>query len=324
MPFLSRLLALSAVILPLASAQLRPPDPLDALGIGDLSLPADQKQAIRVLMLANRKEDAEKLLVDIIAKTSDARDARILLGRLEYFNKKPAGAVKQLLKADESQRLSAKDRLLLALAYKANREPQLALAEFQKLVGKEPGNPEYLYWIGRTELDTRNPEKAIPVFRKLIAQSPDYLRAYESLGVALEQQGYKDGALATYKEAVKRDEKLHACPPWLYLNLGALQQQSNQLKEAEASLRAAIRCAPLAPAHYRLGLVLQDTKRIDEAIEQYRLAIGLQPGYSPPYYVLARLYSLKGESAKAAQALDAFRHLSAKEQESPKRLSPTP
>ena len=304
-------LTLSAWLLPWSFAQMpAAPDPLDALGVRDLSLPADQKQAIRVLLLANRKDDAERLLADIVLKTPDSFDSRILLARMEYLNKKPADAARQLAKADELQRLSTKDRLLLGFAYKANREPQRAIAEFQKLVAKEPGNPEYLYWIGRTELDARNPEKSIPVFRKLIAQNPDYLRAYESLGVALEQQGDKAGALAIYKDGVKRDEKLHACPPWLYLNLGALQQDANQLKVAEASLRAAIRCAPLAQSHYRLGLLLQDTKRTDEAIEQYRLAIGLQPGYSPPYYVLARLYKMKGESAKAAQALDAFRHLS--------------
>jgi tetratricopeptide (TPR) repeat protein len=304
--------SLTAFILPLSFAQIpSAPDPLDALGIRDLSLPADQKQAIRILMLTNRKDDAEKLLVDIIAKTPDVSDARILLARIEYLNKKPGEAAKQFLKADELQHLSARDRLILALAYKANREPQLAIGEFQKLVAKEPDNPEYLYLMGRTQLDTRNPEKAIPVFRKLIAQHPDYMRAYESLGVALEQQSDKNGALAVYKEGVKRDEKLHACPAWLYLNLGALQQESNQWKDAESSLRTAIGCAPLAQAHYRLGLVLQETKRIDEAIEQYRLAIGLQPGYAPPYYVLSRLYTLKGESAKAAQALDAFRHLSA-------------
>ncbi len=322
MPFLCRLLALGAILLP-APAQ-PPPDPLEALGIRELALPVDQKQAVRVLMLAGKNDDAEKLLADIIAKTPDARDARILLGRLEYFNRKPAGAVRQLLKAGELQPLSAKDRELLAFAYKANHQPQLAIAELQKLVAKEPGNPEYPYWIGRTEMDARNPHGAVAVFRKMIAQSPDYLRAYESLGMALEQEGEKDAAVAIYQQGVKRDEKLHACPAWLYLNFGALQQERNELKEAEANLRASLRCAPLAPAHYKLGLVLQDTNRIDGAIEQYRLAIGLQPGYSPPYYLLARLYRIQGDSAKAEQAMDAFRHVSEREQETLKRLNPPP
>jgi tetratricopeptide (TPR) repeat protein len=304
--------------------QLQPADPLEALGIRDLSLQPEQQQAIRVLLLSGKEDEAEKLLLDIVGKNPKGWDARVLLARMEYLNRKPGAAVEQLRAADAIRSLPPQDRLLLAFACRAIRKPDLAIAELKKLSAQDPKNPEYPYWIGRTESDNRDPEHAIATLRKVVSDHPDYFPAYEALGIALERQGKDEAAIRAYQDGIQRDKALHACPPRLYLNLGALQQDLDRSKEAEENLRQSLQCGPTAQAHYRLGVLLQNSERMDDAIEQFRLAIGLQPGYSPPYYNLAGLYRLKGEKDKAEQALKAFRDVSAKEQETRKDLNPRP
>lgn len=318
------LLAPMQVAMSAPQTQLGSADPLEKLGIRDLALPADQQQAIRVLLLSGNENEAEKLLLDVISNDPKAWDARILLARMEYLNRKPEGAVEQLRAADAARPLTPQDRLLLVFAYKAARQPDPAIQELKKLSAQDPKNPQYPYWIGRTESENRQSDRAVQTLQKLVSDHPDYLRAYEALGIALEALGEKERAIGAYQRGVNRSRVLHECPASIFMNLGALQQDLDRTKEAEENLRESIKCGPTAQAHYRLGVLLQNSGREDAAIEQFRLAIGLQPGYSPPYYNLARLYRSKGEKDKADQALEAFRHVSAKEKDIQKSLSPPP
>ena len=84
--------------------------------------------------------------------------------------------------------------------------------------------------------------------------------------------------IAQYKEIVKSQEKIHATPA--------------ELDRATRSVRMAGRSNPyfkieidpkLAKAHYNLGIVLYDQKKLDEAIACFRRVIQLDPKYAYAY-----------------------------------------
>jgi protein O-GlcNAc transferase len=64
----------------------------------------------------------------------------------------------------------------------------------------------------------------------------------------------------------------------VFVNLGELLRQGNQLVEAERCLRQAVVMAPqLAEAHYNLGVVFGQQERDPEAIDCYQTVLRLQP-----------------------------------------------
>jgi Fe-S cluster biosynthesis and repair protein YggX len=56
-------------------------------------------------------------------------------------------------------------------------------------------------------------------------------------------------------------------------------------------------------AHYRLGGLLQEDKRYDEAIESFRRTLELSPQFSKVYSLLAQCLVAKGETVEAVKTL---------------------
>jgi tetratricopeptide (TPR) repeat protein len=69
----------------------------------------------------------------------------------------------------------------------------------------------------------------------------------------------------------------------LWLNLGTMQENTNQLGPAADAFKKAIELdAGNAAAHYSLGSVYDTQKHYDEAIEEYRRALVLDPALADP------------------------------------------
>jgi len=166
-----------------------------------------------------------------------------------------------------------------------------------------------------------------------VAKLPTNPYAQADLGVALDQQGDEEGALARYTEALrlKPDLKdLHHAHDDMGLALAklgrvpearaefelALRYQPNfaqahsdlgnvlrlegRLGDAEAEFREAIRIQPdLAVAWLNLGLVCTAGGRWPEAIAAYRQAEALQPGEAETHLRLADVLAQSGRLPEA-------------------------
>jgi predicted O-linked N-acetylglucosamine transferase (SPINDLY family) len=96
-------------------------------------------------------------------------------------------------------------------------------------------------------------------------------------GVALQQAGRLDKAIAAYQRAIARAPD-DACA---HNNLGSALREQGRLDAAIAAFRRAIELDPaLAPAHANLGVALADQGKVFQAIASLRRSIALEPHFA--------------------------------------------
>jgi len=137
---------------------------------------------------------------------------------------------------------------------------------------------------------------AIPELKKAIDLDPQFIKAYLALAAIYEVR--KDGAkaMSTYQEIIQRDPENATA----YLRLGVLLNNLDRPDEALEPLRAAWRLdRSNARTASAIGKALQATGMLETAELMYEEAIKLDPQLSGPFYDLAvlRFNSARYESA---------------------------
>jgi tetratricopeptide (TPR) repeat protein len=133
-------------------------------------------------------------------------------------------------------------------------------------------------------------DQAIEHFQHGIELAPSMALAYDNLGLCYYDQNENALASDNYKNAIELDRNSAHPSAWPYLNLAITVLFLDQLTDAEENLHSAIRLDPgLAQAHFRLGLVLEDSGRAEDAIIEPRQEARLDASYPEPY--LARRVS---------------------------------
>ena len=117
----------------------------------------------------------------------------------------------------------------------------------------------------------------VTLYTATLTKNPGCWMAHYNLGIALNDQGDADGAIAHYRQAIE----LRPSYAEAHYNLGRLLVQKGQLDDAIAHYEKALEINPAdAEAHNNLGVALFANGRVDEAIAHYRKALAIQPGYA--------------------------------------------
>jgi tetratricopeptide (TPR) repeat protein len=117
----------------------------------------------------------------------------------------------------------------------------------------------------------------VTLYTATLTKNPGCWMAHYNLGIALNDQGDTDKAIAHYRRAVE----LRPGYAEAHYNLGRLLVQKGQLEDAIAHYERALEGNPAdAEAHNNLGATLFATGRVDEAMAHYRKAIAIQPDYA--------------------------------------------
>jgi len=140
-------------------------------------------------------------------------------------------------------------------------------------------------------------------WRQAIETKPDFVDAYNHLGMLLKGLGCLPEAEAIYRQLLSIRPDLAEASN----NLGAVLYDLGRLHDAEAAYRQALAIrADYAQAHYNLGIVLYDLRRLHEAESAYRQALVLSPDagtYNNLGNVLKELGRLPEAEAAYRQAL---------------------
>jgi tetratricopeptide (TPR) repeat protein len=217
-----------------------------------------------------------------------------------------------------SFRMSAAAQLQKAITCENSGDLAGALAEYQKIVRREPSNIDALFLLGRAHCRQGQFEAGAQAFRKIIKLMPAHAPAHTLLGMALFRLGKPEEALVSLEHGLAADPRfelalankadvlaelgrhaeavgeydralaVNAANPASWCNRGNALQSLGRNAEAVESFQRALALDPsLAEAHFNLANALLRLGRSEEALPHYRRAIALRPGAAEPYLNLA-------------------------------------
>ena len=185
----------------------------------------------------------------------------------EFLHEKTTFSFQQLLNEDQSS--------LEAMYYRGNYflyglgDPKKAIAEFEKILARNPNFTLAHYDLAVAYRDLGMPEKAIAQNEKTLELSPDFPEALSNLGGYYFRSGKLDQSVGLFKKAVQ------VYPNFIQAlsNLGAALNKQGQPREAIAHLKKALSLDPeFAIANFNLGNSLFALNLLDEAHKKFELS----------------------------------------------------
>jgi len=150
--------------------------------------------------------------------------------------------------------------------------------------------------VALTENQLRCWRDSLTLFAHAVAVTGHNDIAQINLGVALEQEGKLDEALAEYRKA----ERLAPKRFQVHNNLGNLLDSMGKPNEALAEYREAVRLKPELPLlHDGLGSVLAEIGRFGEAMNEFTNAARLDPTYPWPHFEMGKTLLKQGRDSEA-------------------------
>jgi len=157
------------------------------------------------------------------------------------------------------------------------------------------------YALGVRLFGQRKLAEGEEAFRKSIELKPNWQMPYNGLGILLHAARRFDEAEAAFKKAIE----LAPNESRAYNDLAVLLRLTGRLDEAETFAKMALELDPnTLPTHNNYGNLLVEQKRFEEAEAAYARASELEPDHPAPYYNLACLASLRGDTARAVALLN--------------------
>lgn len=237
---------------------------------------------------------------------------------------------------------------LLANVSERGRNLLAAAEEYQRAAHMDPTEPHLFDW-GDNLLQLHAYEEAAQVFTAGVERHPDSARLHVGLGIAQYSRGAHEDAVRSFfraadlapsdprpyqflgemygvvpalageiTERLARFAKAHprnALAQFHYaMSLWKGQPEPPaDLRQVEALLRRAVTLdRTLAKGFLELGILLSDSRRYAEAIQQLQAAARLEPDLAQAHYRLAQAYQRTGQKARADKELELFQRLSAR------------
>lgn len=210
---------------------------------------------------------AEKLIGEVLAKSPRDDDALILRGNLALAHKDPKAAIADLRSVLRDEPNAVGVMRVLARAHLANGEPALAEETMRRAVEANPKDPGARLDLAELLTQIGKPEQAKPVIDELVEQQPNNLQALQ----------------AQFKIAAG----------------------TKDMVSAKAAADAIVALDPkLALGYYYQGLIAENDKHPDEALNLFAKALEIQPDSSEPLEASTRVLLNQKRSAEALKRLD--------------------
>ncbi|MCC6510898.1 MAG: tetratricopeptide repeat protein [Pirellulaceae bacterium] len=213
-----------------------------------------------------------------------------------------------------------RETLELAIDLQNRGQVPQAAACYEAILRVDPSQPDALHLMGLVASQGKRFRQAEHYIRRAISVAPDCALFYGNLGVVLRQSGKLEEAIEAYRTSIEIDSTL-ADP---HYNLGRAYKLKGDFVSAESSFRTSLALEPhnqsavlslmgllvaedrLSEAievgqsglehcpnpfrlHVQLALIFQKLNCIDDAIDQYKRALSLEPQH---VHTLCRLATL--------------------------------
>jgi tetratricopeptide (TPR) repeat protein len=212
--------------------------------------------------------------------------------------------------------------LSLDVRQKADIYKRLAMVEY--LLGKfdrfethireairlNPVDADARYHLGRGFFEEKRYREAMGAFQEAIRIEPEHYKARYYAGLVHKGENDGEGAKRELQAAIRTIERLKIRYSWPFTDLGEWLINEGEYERGVGWLYRATRNDPKSPhAWYHYAKALFQKEPSFEVKEALLVAIGLDPGYSEAYYLLARYYQKIGEEKLAKETFAKFDHL---------------
>ena len=218
--------------------------------------------------------------------------------------KAPAGAVSaegKTVKKQDEKMVEARREYFAGLVAMNHADWNVAAGHLEKAVELDPKSYFAHIFLGKAYVGMKQLLKAVPEFEAAIALQKTWPRAYYEL-TSVYLQEYEPGAAAKVGEEALKNGVPEAA---VSTDLGWSYFLAGDLDKAEARLRIAKRLTgdkDTAPIH-DLGLTLFEMGRYDEALENFKEVLKMNPKSIIMPYDIALTYNKLGRKDKVMEAL---------------------
>jgi Flp pilus assembly protein TadD len=182
-----------------------------------------------------------------------------------------------------------------------------ALRNARKAVKLGPRLPEAWQALGRACAVEKLTDEAYRAYARALELSPDDVEILTDCGEALARYGRFKEAEATLRRALRIAPRAPRSLGLLGAQLAARARRSEERKEAADILQRAIDAAPRgAEQRYHLGMLQLREGRAENAIQQLKTCLELNPRYGEAHDGLGRACALLGRDKEAREHFAAF------------------
>lgn len=255
----------------------------------------------------NNYEDARRNYLSAISLDFGTADAHFRLGLTLSKLGDPANAAKEFEAATTIDAAFADAHFRLGETLYTLGHHQQAGLKYEKVISLKDvvaaalHGKAYHSW-GQTLVLQKQYEEGLAKYQLAYESGLRDKELFHNWGVVLNALGLTQDAIAKYKEAIERDEKveLHATHNNLGRIYDTLYKDEEALKEFELATRDGSKYA--AAAYNNWGNVLLRLRRYNEALEKYHKSIEHDPDYAKAYYNKAYMLWQQGKHKEARRA----------------------
>lgn len=218
-------------------------------------------------------------------------------------------------------------KALLAKCYSHIGDYDGAIKLYRELCQEEPREAKWLYYLGYQYSAKQDYPNAIVAFEKCLEIYPKWILVILNLGKVYELAGLPDKAIQSYREGIKVFKempaerqrglgniysKLCTCAAKIMLKRDKIRD-SSVTEECERLLKESCKYDPgNADNWYKLGSLLLEIGRLDEAMEHLAKAKSFGPKKAYISHRIAQIYMKKGdveEALKIYQGIPNFKKI---------------
>lgn len=220
----------------------------------------------------------------------------------------------------EAERI-LRDRPEQPAALKIRGNAAYLLGEFDKakdtfirLLDRYPADEDGAYMLGRIYYQEGYLDLAIGQFDRVLKINPGSYKALDNLGLCYQALGDADRAMRYFLTAIKLVEKDHPEYEWPYTNVADLLLKNGDAERAfDAAAKASNRNPMSARSFYIGAKALEQLGKTELSLNWLLRAVAVDATSSESWYMLWRVCRKLQLNDKAAEALQTFRELKAKE-----------
>jgi tetratricopeptide (TPR) repeat protein len=245
-------------------------------------------------------DQAKVILKEITRQAPDYFPAWCLLSQVALGEKKYDESLTLLGNVFSRDPENLDARLLQTDVLLAKGEAPKAVKELERLDQGYPDAPLIKYRLARAYLQNNNPAQALVTAKRAVAVKPDYPEAILLVGELNLRAGDAQSVASAMEDLLKKHPNLAPAQ----LLLAGAYQSLGRLDDSAAVIREQIKSSPqVADGYFRLGLILRQQNKTDEARKAFEKALELSPGNLPSIDQLVELDIAKKNFEGAMQTI---------------------